>query len=199
MLYGDFFMKRYIQDNINIILKFSLVCITGIVLGIVMYKFADKSYVDIIKNIFEQSKSEDFNGITVLVKGMKNNSIYILLCYMSLFCIYTPFVLLFLLLLKCASIGIYICSIFNLFGFSKGALCALVGVVLPNLFSLFGYILICTNIIDIYENMKNGIRIKLSHGLNYIYIFVISMSLISFSIVIEQLSSNIMLSLYNKI
>lgn len=192
-------MKRYIQDNINIILKFSLVCITGIVLGIVMYKFADKSYVDIIKNIFEQSKSEDFNGITVLVKGMKNNSIYILLCYMSLFCIYTPFVLLFLLLLKCASIGIYICSIFNLFGFSKGALCALVGVVLPNLFSLFGYILICTNILNVYQRIREGIKFKLFNGINSIYIFLISISLISFSLVVEQLSSSIMLNLYNKI
>ena len=192
-------MKKYIQENIETIIKFGMICVAGILLGIIMYSFADSSYIDIIKNIFDQSKNEDFNGINILVNGLKNNVIYVGVCYLTLMFIYTPLALLFLIILKCTSIGIYMCSIFSLFGFSKGIICVLVGVILPDIFCLFGYILISTNILDVYKRIKEGTKIRLYNGINFVYILLISISLISFSIVIEQLSSSIMLNLYNKI
>ena len=192
-------MMKYVQENLNIIIKFSIVCLAGILLGVAIYKFGSNSYTEIIKNIFNLSRSEDFRGINILVNGLKNNVIYIFICYLSLLVIYTPLALVFLITLKCTSIGIYICSIFSLFGFSKGIICVMCGIILPDIFCLFGYILICTNILNVYQRIREGIKFKLFNGINSIYIFLISISLISFSLVVEQLSSSIMLNLYNKI
>ncbi len=199
MLYGDFFMKKYIMKNFSMIIKLGIVCAIGIVIGIIIYNFADYSYIEIIKNIFDQSKSEDFNGVNILVNGLKNNVVYVSVCYLSLICIFTPTILLFLLILKCTSIGIYMCSILSLFGFSKGILCVLLGVILPDIFCLLGYILICTNILNIYNNIKEGMKFEFFKSINSMYILIISLSLISFAIVIEQLTSTVMLNLYNKI
>ncbi len=193
------FMQKYITQNISVIFKICLVFCIGIVLGIMIYNFADYEYTEIIQNIFEQSKQENFDGINVLVNGMKNNVIYIILLHISLLCIFTPFVVFFLLVLKSISVGIYICTLFSVFGISKGLIVVFVGAILPNIVSLMGYILICTNILNIYNDSINGVKMEFSKWMQKLYLLVIAFSLLSFSLVIEQLASSVMLNMYNKI
>lgn len=194
-------IQKYIRENFSIITKIAIIYAIGIIIGIILFMFTDikNDYANIVKNVLDNTKLDNFQGINIISNGIKNNIIYIFALYFSLITIIAPLIICFLVVLKAIVTGIYICTIFSIFGTLKGLTVNIISVIIPVGFSLVGYIIICTNIISIFKCISQGEKINLKSSIIHLYYLLISISLISFSIVIEQLMTSITINIYNSI
>lgn len=192
-------IQKYIRENMSVITKILAVYIIGLVAGIVLFIFTDikNDYVNIITGILDTTKQENFEGINIITNGIKNNTIYIAILYFSLITIISPLIICFMVILKAIVTGVYVCSIFSIFGFLKGIAVSFLSTILPVFFSLIGYIILCNNIISLFKTISKGEKIEVKQIIMHIYYLIISISLISFSIVIEQLMTGVSLSIYS--
>lgn len=202
MLYGDFFMSRsiqkYIRENFGTIIKILGVYLVGIIIGIILFCFTDvkKEYTTIVTGILDNAKLENFEGINIISNGIRNNTLYILLLYLSSITFVAPLIICLMIILKAIVTGIYICTLFSIFGFFKGIAVVFVSVLLPISFSLCGYICICINVFSMFKSLFSSQGIKATNVLKHMYFLIIAISLISFSIVIEQLMTRVTLGIY---
>lgn len=194
-------IQKYICQNIGTIAKVLIVYAIGIVVGIVLFYATDikQEYVDIVKGVFDTTKQENFKSINIIANGIKNNTFYIVLLYSTLLTIIAPLLVCLFVIVKAIITGIYMCTIFCVFGLGKGFLATILGVIIPLIISLAGYIIICTNIINMFNSMSNGNKLELKDIIKQLYWLVISFSLISFSIVIEQLMTSVIFNMYKQI
>lgn len=194
-------IQKYIRENISTILKILFIYFIGVAVGIIIFIFTDikKEYVDIVSGVFEGVKSEDFEGINIIANGIKNNIVYIGILYFSLITIIAPLIICFFVFLKAIVTGIYICTLYSVFGIFNGILVSIVSVIIPNIFSLIGYIIICTNVINLFKLISQGEKVDIKQVLKHLYFLLISISLISFSIVLEQLMTGVSLKIYTNI
>ena len=193
-------IQKYIAENFSTIVKILVVYAIGIVIGLVLFNFQSvkNEYLDVMRNILDMTKQENFEGINIIANGLKNNIIFISLLHLSLLTFVAPMLVLLFVILKAIVTGIYIATLFSIFGFFKGIAAIFLGIVLPLLLSLMGYVVICTNIIRIFSSIRNG-NFELKDIVKYIYWLIISFSLISFSLVIEQLMTTVILNIYSNI
>lgn len=194
-------IQKYIRENISTILKILFIYFIGVAVGIIIFIFTDikKEYVDIVSGVFEGVKSEDFEGINIIANGIKNNIVYIGILYFSLITIIAPLIICFFVFLKAIVTGIYLCTLYSVFGVFNGILVSLISVIIPNIFSLIGYIIICTNVINLFKLIFQGEKVDIKQVLKHLYFLLISISLISFSIVLEQLMTGVSLKIYTNI
>lgn len=194
-------IQNYIRENISVISKILFIYAIGLLIGIALFVFTDikNGYVDVVRSVFDNSRLENFEGINIITNGIRNNLIYIAILYFSLITIITPLIICFLVLLKALVTGIYFCSIFTIFGFFKGIVVSFISIIIPVLFSLIGYTIICTNIISLFKCISQGEKNDIKNMFSHIYFLVIAVSLISFSIVVEQLMTGLSLSMYANI
>lgn len=194
-------IQKYIRENISIILKILSIYLIGVLIGVALFVFTDikDEYVNIVNGVFEGATLENFEGINIITNGIKNNAIYIALLYFSLITIIAPLLVCFFVLLKAMISGIYICTLFSIFGAFNGLLVSIISVILPIIFSLIGYIIICTNIINLFKLISQGEKADIRQIIVHIYYLLISISLISFSIVLEQLMTGVSLKIYTNI
>ena len=194
-------IQKYIRENISTILKILFIYFIGVAVGIIIFIFTDikKEYVDIVSGVFEGVKSDNFEGINVIANGIKNNIIYIGILYFSLITIIAPLIICFFVILKAIVTGIYICTLYSVFGIFNGILVSIVSVIIPTFFSLVGYVIICTNIINLFKLISQGEKADIKQLLKHFYFLLISISLISFSIVLEQLMTGVSLKIYTNI
>ena len=194
-------IQKYIRENISTILKILFIYFIGVAVGIIIFIFTDikKEYVDIVSGVFEGVKSEDFEGINIIANGIKNNIVYIGILYFSLITIIAPLIICLFVILKAIVTGIYICTLYSVFGIFNGILVSIVSVIIPTFFSLVGYVIICTNIINLFKLISQGEKADIKQLLKHFYFLLISVSLISFSIVLEQLMTGISLKIYTNI
>lgn len=193
-------IQKYIAENFSTIVKILVIYAIGIVIGLVLFNFQSvkNEYLDVMRNILDMTKQENFEGINIIANGLKNNIIFISLLHLSLLTFVAPMLVLLFVILKAIVTGIYIATLFSIFGFFKGIAAIFLGIVLPLLLSLMGYVVICTNIIRIFSSIRNG-NFELKDIVKYIYWLIISFSLISFSLVIEQLMTTVILNIYSNI
>lgn len=194
-------IQKYIRENISIILKILSIYLIGILIGVALFVFTDikDEYVNIVNGVFEGATLENFEGINIITNGIKNNIIYIGILYFSLITIIAPLIICFFVILKAIVTGIYICTLYSVFGIFNGILVSIVSVIIPNIFSLIGYIIICTNIINLFKLISQGEKADIKQLLKHFYFLLISISLISFSIVLEQLMTGVSLKIYTNI
>ena len=194
-------IQKYIRENISIILKILSIYLIGILIGVALFVFTDikDEYVNIVNGVFEGATLENFEGINIITNGIKNNIIYIGILYFSLITIIAPLIICFFVFLKAIVTGIYICTLYSVFGIFNGILVSIVSVIIPNIFSLIGYIIICTNIINLFKLISQGEKADIKQLLKHFYFLLISISLISFSIVLEQLMTGVSLKIYTNI
>lgn len=194
-------IQKYVAENISIISKILLFYVSGVILGIILFIFTDikAEYIDIVKNILEQTKQENFQSINVIANGLKNNLFFIGIIYSSIITIISPLIIMTIIVLKAIVTGIYVCTLFSIFGILKGLGVIILNVLLPLLLSLTGFIIISTNAINIFKDINLGNKIGIKENIKQGYWFIISFSLISFSIVVEQLTSGLVISIYSKI
>ena len=194
-------IQKYVAENISIISKILLFYVSGVILGIILFIFTDikAEYIDIVKNILEQTKQENFQSINVIANGLKNNLFFIGIIYSSIITIISPLIIMTIIVLKAIVTGIYVCTLFSIFGILKGLGVIILNVLLPLILSLTGFIIISTNAINIFKDINLGNKIRIKETIKQGYWFIISFSLISFSIVVEQLTSGLVISIYSKI
>lgn len=194
-------IQKYVAENISIISKILLFYVSGVILGIILFVFTDikAEYIDIVKNILEQTKQENFQSINVIANGLKNNLFFIGIIYLSIITIISPLIIMTIIVLKAIVTGIYVCTLFSIFGILKGLGVIILNVLLPLILSLTGFIIISTNAINIFKDINLGNKIGIKETIKQGYWFIISFSLISFSIVVEQLTSGLVISIYSKI
>ena len=194
-------IQKYIRENISTILKILFIYFIGVAVGIIIFIFTDikTEYINIVSGVFEGVKSDDFEGINVIANGIKNNIIYIGILYFSLITIIAPLIICFFVFLKAIVTGIYLCTLYSVFGVFNGILVSLISVIIPNIFSLIGYVIICTNIINLFKLISQGEKADIRQIIVHIYYLLISISLISFSIVLEQLMTGVSLKIYTNI
>lgn len=194
-------VQKYVMENISIISKILLIYAIGIVVGVALFIFTDikTEYIDIVKNILEQTKQENFESINVIANGLKNNLFFIGLIYSSIITIISPLIICAIMIVKAIVTGIYVCTLFSIFGFLNGLGVITLNVLLPLILSLIGFVIICTNAISVFKQMNLGNKIGIKELIKQFYWFIISFSLISFSIVIEQLTSGVVINIYSKI
>ena len=99
-------------------------------------------------------------------------------------------------MLKAIITGIYICCLFSVFGVGSGLIAVFLSVILPLIFTLSAYIFISNNIINIYISFTSDGKIEFKDIIKNIYWLIISFSLISFSLVLEQAMTGIIFNLY---
>ena len=191
-------IQKYIVENLHTILKLLIIYAIGIVIGIILFNLSGikTDYVDIVRNVFDSVNEENFKSINVILNGIKNNALFIGLLYLSLITLIAPIAVCVLLMLKAIITGIYICCLFSVLGIGNGLIAVFLSVILPLLFTLSAYIFISTNIINLYISFTSDGKIEIKDILKNIYWLIISFSLISLSVVLEQVMTGIIFNLY---
>ena len=191
-------IQKYIVENLHTILKLLIIYAIGIAIGIILFNLSGikTDYVDIVRNVFDSVNEENFKSINVILNGIKNNALFIGLLYLSLITLIAPIAVCVLLMLKAIITGIYICCLFSVLGIGNGLIAVFLSVILPLLFTLLAYIFISTNIINLYISFTSDGKIEIKDIIKNIYWLIISFSLISFSLVLEQAMTGIIFNLY---
>lgn len=191
-------IQKYIVENLHTILKLLIIYAIGIAIGIILFNLSGikTDYVDIVRNVFDSVNEENFKSINVILNGIKNNALFIGLLYLSLITLIAPIAVCVLLMLKAIITGIYICCLFSVLGIGNGLIAVFLSVILPLLFTLSAYIFISTNIINLYISFTSDGKIEIKDILKNIYWLIISFSLISLSVVLEQVMTGIIFNLY---
>ena len=89
MLYGDFFMKKYLKDYIynnfkNIFTIFIFIAI-GLVVGIFLFNISDESaksqIIQSVRNTLDLSKNKNFEGVNIIINSLTTNISLIIIIY----------------------------------------------------------------------------------------------------------------------
>lgn len=203
MWYGDFCMKKYLEkyigENAKVIKITSLAIIVGILIGIFIFQLFNielkHEFINSIKNTLDIAKSGNFENINIIKNGILSNFLLVTLVYLAAITLIAPICITGINFLKGLSIGLYISTLFYIFGLGKGLLVTFLIVILPNMIYLPTFIYLSTNAINFYYMIteKNN---KLSLIAKESYRIIISISLIILSVLIEQLLSYAVITIY---
>lgn len=196
-------MSEYIYQNKKIVVGL-FICITiGVLSGLVIYLFSNN---DIQKNLQNQmteaiklSDNGEYIKTEIIYNGIRNNIIYILIMFALSVMLYGSLLIYFLYLLKGITIGIYISTLFSVFGMWWGLLVILLLVLLVNLVYLPGLVFIGITLInynlDIME-YRNETK-KVTNFSKVVFNITFGLLIIFSSIIVEQLMSNIVVKISN--
>ncbi len=195
------YLLNYISKNSKVI-KIILMCLLiGLIIGLTLTYFLNQEVknelTNSIKSTLDLSKDKGFESINILKNGIMTNLLVILIIYFLSITLIAPICICIISLIKGFSIGLYIPTLFLVFGFGKGILVLLLLVILPNIIFIPSYVYMCVNAINFHYKLleeKNKLTIIFKESYN----LVIVLSLIILSILIEQLASFGVISLYLK-
>ena len=207
MLYGDFFMKKYLEDyilrNYKMIAVFLFVLVVGLVGGLIFFNLINENIklqiIDTMRKTLEISKKEGFTGFNVIKNGMISNILLTGVIYLLALSFICPYLIGSLSLLKGFSIGLYVPTIFYIFGLKNGIIATSLMVVLPNIFYIVSFIYSCTNAYNLNLKLMNKEGTKIMIIAQEIIRIAVSFSFVFLGVFIEQLTSNYVLSLYEKL
>lgn len=193
---------EYVNANRKSISILVICMFTGFVISILIYQFLDaenKSEIaSSITSILNLSKEENFEGINVINNGIVSNGVLIFCIYVTCITLVCPLLVSLFNFFKGFTIGIYVLTLLEIFGFKNGMLTILLMVILPNIIYIPAYLYISTNSINVSYDMQNG-----GNKYNVLYILVkefyhliISFSLVFLSLIVEQLLSGVMINIY---
>ncbi len=199
-------MKRkiidYILKNKQAIITLSICLFIGIVFGIVGFNFLSdssrESMINEIKQVLDLSKGDDFNGINIISNGLKSSFILITVIILATFTILAPAIICITYFVKGFSIGMYIATIYAIFNFLKGSLITFTSTIIPNIIFIPIFIYIGIASIEFYYDIMfdKDRKLRISKFVKYMYQIAISLPFIFLSIILEQLFSSVILSLY---
>lgn len=197
------YLRNYIEENFKILSIIFFCIIIGLVVGIILYNVINPTLKEeIIKSMrqtLELTKQENFTGINVIRNGMVANAVLVMIIYLISLSLIAPYLISVLSISKGLAIGVYIPTLFQIFGPSKGIVALLLLVVLPNLIYIPAYMYISANSLRFNygiiskENSRTSLVVKESVKL------LIGFSIMFLSIVIEQFSTLGVISLYGSI
>lgn len=194
-------ISEYVYQNKKIVMGLFVCMIIGIISGLAIYLLSNNDVKDKLSNqmldAIELSDNGEYIKTDIIYNGIRNNVIYILIMFALSIMLYGSLLIYFLYILKGISIGIYVSTLFSIFGLWWGLLVILLLVVLVNVVYLpaiafVGVTLINYNL-DIMEyrnesrNVINFSKVIFNIGIGLLIIFS--------SIIVEQLMSNIVIKI----
>lgn len=194
-------LREYIAENRKVVTLLFVCIITGILAGIVIYSVSGKEVKDILTSQMTEAIKVTDNGefikTEVIYNGVKNNIAYIFVMFVFSIMLYGTVFIYLLYVVKGLSIGIYVGTIFGIFGFFWGALVVLLMVVLINVVYLPALSFIGVTMINYNLNLmeyKREVR-KVNTLSKVIVKTLFGLMIIFSSIIIEQLMSNIVIKI----
>jgi len=194
-------ISEYVYQNKKIVVGLFACIIIGVVSGLAIYLLSNNDIKDKLSNqmldAIKLSDNGEYIKTEIIYNGIRNNVVYILIMFALSIMLYGSLLIYFLYILKGISIGIYVATLFSIFGFWWGLLVILLLVVLVNVVYLpaiafIGVTLINYNL-DIMEYRNESKKV-----INFSkVIFNVSMGLLVIfsSIIVEQLMSNIVIKI----
>lgn len=195
------YLLKYVSENYKII-KVMIICLlVGLVVGILIFQMINQDIkaelINSIKSTLDISKSSNFESINIIKNGVKSNLLVTSIIYLAAITLIAPVCICALNFFKGFAVGIYIPTLIGALGFGKGILAILLIIILPNVIYLPSYIYMSTNAINFHYLILESDN-KLSVLVKESYKIIISLSLMMLSILIEQLASFGVISLYIK-
>ena len=196
-------LKEYLVQNKKIVLGLFLCLAVGILSGIIIYNFSSKEVKSILTSqmveAIKLSDNGEFIKTDVIYNGVRNNIAYIFLMFVFSIMLYGTVFIYLLYIVKGLSIGIYIGTLFGIFGRWWGMLAFLLMVILINMvylpaLSFVGITLISYNL-DIMEYRRETKNISTFSKVLVKVLF--GLMIIFSSIIIEQLMSNVIIKINN--
>lgn len=194
-------LREYIAENRKVVTLLFVCIITGILAGIVIYSVSGKEVKDILTSQMTEAIKITDNGefikTEVIYNGVKNNIAYIFVMFVFSIMLYGTVFIYLLYVVKGLSIGIYVGTIFGIFGLFWGALVVLLMVVLINVVYLPALSFIGVTMINYNLNLmeyKREVR-KVNTLSKVIVKALFGLMIIFSSIIIEQLMSNIVIKI----
>ena len=194
-------INEYVYQNKKIVIGL-FVCITiGIISGLAIYLLSSGDIKDNLSNqmtdAIEVSDNAEYIKTEIIYNGIRNNVIFILIMFGLSIMLYGSLLIYFLYILKGISIGIYIATLFSIFGFWWGLLVILLLVVLVNIVYLPAIAFIGVTLINYNLNIMEY-RNEYNKVINFSKVFFntsIGLLVIFSSIIVEQLTSNIVIKI----
>jgi uncharacterized membrane protein SpoIIM required for sporulation len=208
MLCGDIFMKRYllkyIEKNIKIITVLFLFLIIGLVIGIFTYQILDgntkNELLNSIKGTLNLCKQENFEGINVIKNGMISNLIIITIIYLATITMISTNIICVINLLKGFFVGIYISTLFNVFGIGSGILVIILLIIIPGIVYIPAFIYTSCNAINFYYKITDDLKCnKISLICKELYLCLLSFSIMLFSALLEQFLTSPVIAIYTQL
>lgn len=206
MLYGEFIMleyiKEYVKDNFKSIMVLLSCIIVGLVVGILVFSFMNdgtkSELINTLNETLNYTKNENFQGINVIKNGMMSNFILIIILYFSAITFIAPGLVCTINAFKGFAIGLYIPTLFQVFGFGNGILALLLLVIIPNIVYIPAFIYLSISSLNFHNEiiMITGSGSKIGLTLKEIYKLILGFSVISLSVIIEQLLSVVVIHMY---
>lgn len=196
-------LKEYLVQNKKIVLGLFLCLAVGILSGIIIYNFSSKEVKSILTSqmveAIKLSDNGEFIKTDVIYNGVRNNIVYIFLMFVFSIMLYGTVFIYLLYIVKGLSIGIYIGTLFGIFGLWWGMLAFLLMIILINMvylpaLSFVGITLISYNL-DIMEYRRETKNISTFSKVVVKVLF--GLMIIFSSIIIEQLMSNVIIKINN--
>lgn len=190
-------ISEYVYQNKKIVVGL-FVCITiGVISGLAIYLLSNNNVKDRISSQMNESIKLSDNGeyikTEIIYNGIRNNVVYILIMFGLSIMLYGSLFIYLLYVLKGISIGIYIATLFNIFGFWWGLLVIGLLVVLVNIVYLPAIVFVGAQLInynlDIME-YRNESK-KVINFSKVIFNILMGLLVIFSSIIVEQLMSNV--------
>lgn len=194
-------LNEYVYQNKKIIIGLFICILIGVISGLVIYAFSNKEVKNNLKEQMAEAINLSDNGeyikTEMIYNGIRNNVVYILIMFALSIMLYGSLLIYFLYIIKGISIGIYISTLFGIFGFWWGLLVILLLVILVNIVYLpaitfIGVTLINYNL-DIMEYRKESKKVV--NFSKVIFYVCFGLIIIFSSIIVEQLMSNIIIKI----
>ena len=198
-------IREYIEINKREILIVVGLLLLGIVVGIGIYIFASSATkalaIESVKEVFEISKSEAYVKTNIVANGVKADILLIFILAMLSVTLFGKWIIYFIVMLKGISITIYTILLFNIFGPLWGIVTFILLVVLVNILYLPALIYLTVSFLEINFNIFKA-KIKSVNPLEIYKIFMVvffCFVVMFSSIMVEQLTSSIVLNIYTKL
>lgn len=184
-------IKEYVNDNFKSIVVLLFCIIIGLVVGIFIYQLTSEDIklelTQTLTQTLEKTKKENFQGINIIKNGMISNIILIVIIYFSSITLISFGIVSGVNLFKGFAIGLYIPTLFQVFGFGNGILALFLLVIIPNIIYIPAFIYISVNCLKLNynildKNISNNISLIFKEGCKLIMGF----SVIALSVIIEQ-------------
>ena len=197
-------IKEYIAINKTEILIVIGLLLLGIVIGIGTYIFSSSEIKQIaigsVKKVLDISKDETYVKTNIIKNGIKTNLITICLLAILSVMLFGKYVIYVLTILKGSAISLYTIVIFNVFGPLWGVVVTLLLVILVNILYIPAYIYLVVTFLELNFNIfKTKLNINGYSTYRPLLVVFVSSILMFSSVIVEQIASNIVLNIYNKL
>lgn len=194
------YIKRYIEENFkNIVVLFGFLVI-GIIFGLIFYQFlplgTKEELVNTLRTTLDLCKNENFESINVIKNGVMSNSILVLVIYASALTLIAPVIICITCVFKGFSIGLYIPTLFEVFGLGNGILSLFLLVIIPNIIYIPAFMYLAVNSINFHFNLVNSNINRFKLVLSEVGKLIIGISIIVLSVIVEQLLSFVVIKIY---